>query len=176
MIALLWAGEAHADDHAARALAGAAVAWQPTRAADANLLRSIAGHAIDACAQMTEPVPDRTRCPALIVAIAFRESSWRPDAVGRLGPLGLLQVHGVATEGLPREQVLDPGTNVGLGARWLDRCALQCRAEGAAERPRFAERVLSAYAGLGCVPSRAARLVLGWTNRIHALATTSRAQ
>lgn len=174
VIALLGAGEARADEPASRALAAAAVAWQPTRAADVELLQTIATAAIDACGRMHDPLPDRARCPALILALAFRESSWRPDAVGRRGPLGLLQVHGRATEGLPRREVLEPATNIALGVRWLDRCVAHCRAPGRPDPPHFAERVLSAYTGLGCVRSRAMRLLLGWTDRIHALATAVR--
>jgi len=170
IMALLGAGEARADERDARALAAAAVAWQPTRAADADFLQTIAAYAIDSCARMSDPVPDRARCPALVLALAFRESSWRPDAVGRRGPLGLLQVHGRATEGLPRREVLEPRTNIRLGVRWLDRCVALCREPDRPDGPRFAERVLSAYTGLGCVPSRAGRLLLGWTERIHTLA------
>jgi hypothetical protein len=161
--------EARADEADGPALAAAAVAWQPTRAADAPLLRVVAAAAIGACADLRDPLPDRGRCPSLILALAFRESSWRPDVVGRRGPLGLMQVHGRATEGKARREVLDPETNVRLGARWLDRCAALCREDHARDAPGFAERVLSAYTGLGCVRSRGARMTLAWTDRIHAL-------
>src|SRR5688572_18916899 len=107
-----------AEDPSGRALAAAARRWQPTRASDGPFLDELSRWATEACAEMRNPIPDARSCPALIVALAFRESSWRPDAVGRRGEVGLMQVHGRAMGGLDRTQASDPRVNVGLGTRW----------------------------------------------------------
>jgi soluble lytic murein transglycosylase-like protein len=52
---------------------------------------------------------------ALILAVSFRESSWKTTAVGGLGEVGIMQTHGVASRGcelLTRRGQLDCGTRV----------------------------------------------------------------
>lgn len=170
LAAAVGSAPAHADEPDVQALAAAAARWQPSRAQDGAFLQQLARWTTDACARMANPLPDRERCPALLVALAFRESSWRPDAVGPRGELGLLQVHGRALGGTDRSAAVQPATNVELGARWLDTAAQRCRDAGWRAGRGFAERVLSTYAGLGCSPSRGARLVLRWGDRLHDLA------
>ena len=59
----------------------------------------------------------------LILAVAFRESSWRPGAVGSRGEMGLLQLlHGSATANLREgEDPFDPRVNIRLGVEHLER-------------------------------------------------------
>lgn len=157
---------ASADEAPADPLAVAAVTFQPTRAADLAHLDRLALEIRVACLRMREPLPDRNRCPALLMALTYRESSWRPAAIGARGEVGLMQVHGVAAFGYARAELLLSATNLAAGSRWLDRCALACRASGWASRSDFVERVLSRYAGIGCVPSSGARLALRWMRRL----------
>jgi len=61
--------------------------------------------------------------PALFIAMAYKESSFDTSARGRLGELGLVQVHGKATRGC------DLGTPEGqaqCGAKWLSRVVQEC--------------------------------------------------
>lgn len=61
--------------------------------------------------------------PALLIAMAYKESSFDTSARGRLGELGLVQVHGKATRGC------DLGTPEGqaqCGAKWLSRVVQEC--------------------------------------------------
>lgn len=61
--------------------------------------------------------------PALFIAMAYKESSFDTSARGRLGELGLVQVHGKAKRGC------DLGTAEGqaaCGARWLARVVREC--------------------------------------------------
>lgn len=147
----------------AQQLAKAMVDWQPTRARDADRLREYAGLFVRACGRMRAPVPDAEKCPELLAAVAFRESSWQPNAIGSRGEVGMFQVHGLALAGVPPTLALDPATNVRLGAQWLDYAARLC-----VGRDKHAERALSAYAGLGCVTSRSARLALRYADEIRA--------
>ena len=66
--------------------------------------------------------------PALVKAVVWRESRFRPDARGRAGELGLMQIRETAAaewakaEGIPAFQhsaCLDPGTNTLAGAWYL---------------------------------------------------------
>ena len=74
--------------------------------------------AIDAAALETE------LDAALILSIAYHESALRADARGRIGEIGLMQIHGVAAAGAdlstPRGQIL-------AGTRWLRACVDRCR-------------------------------------------------
>jgi hypothetical protein len=61
--------------------------------------------------------------PALLIAMAYKESSFVVSARGQLGELGLVQVHGKATRGC------DLGTPEGqaqCGAKWLSRVVQEC--------------------------------------------------
>jgi soluble lytic murein transglycosylase len=79
--------------------------------------------------------------PALIKAVVWQESRFTPDAVGRAGEIGLMQVTEVAAqewaeaEGvfpLPREHLFDPQTNL-LAGTWYLRRSL--RRHGKADDP-----------------------------------------
>jgi soluble lytic murein transglycosylase-like protein len=54
-----------------------------------------------------------------LVAQIWSESRCNPKAIGAMGEVGLMQLHGVAKNGLKRHQLLVPRTNIFTGARWL---------------------------------------------------------
>ena len=89
-------------------------------------------HTVEALRCAEKPLLSRAEDPYLLAAIQFHESSWRPGVVGRRGELGLMQVHGVALQGLRRDAAIEPGTNVRLGYEYLLRCRRLC-GEGPAE-------------------------------------------
>ena len=77
--------------------------------------------------------------PLLLTAVAFRESSFRPNVTGKIGEKGLVQVHGLAARGC------DLGDEIGqlkCGARWLRVSYDLCGSWDSA---------LTAYATGGCV-------------------------
>lgn len=86
----------------------------------------------------------------LLVAVAFRESTFRVDARSGHGDLGVMQIRrGCATRGYDRlsdAQLMEPAVNVHLGASRLSLARAKCH--GAPAR-----RWLSGYAGLACRPS-----------------------
>ena len=148
----------------AQQLAKAMLDWQPTTRVHEDKLREYAGLFVAACKRMRQPIPDRDGCPELLAAVTFRESSWQERAIGSRGEVGLFQVHGLALSGVPPTMALDPATNVRLGVQWLDYAARMCAQwQG---KDTYAERSLSAYAGLGCVTSRTARLALRYALEI----------
>lgn len=66
--------------------------------------------------------------PALVKAIVWRESRFHPQARGRAGEIGLMQLQETAArewaaaeriEGFEHEQCLDPGTNTLAGTYYL---------------------------------------------------------
>ena len=57
--------------------------------------------------------------PYLLLVMAYRESSLKMSAVGKLGELGLFQLHGVAKESCSETLTDDPATHARCGARWL---------------------------------------------------------
>jgi hypothetical protein len=71
----------------------------------------------------------------LVTAIVYRESSFRPGAVGSArGEVGLMQVHGAAARGCE----LDTGRGqIDCGTKWLAACKQKCGS---------VERSLTAYA------------------------------
>jgi hypothetical protein len=151
----------------AEQLSAAMTRWQPIRRDHENIAR-LARAYVHACARMTNPIPDRPRCPALLAALTFREASWLPGAVGARGEIGLFQLmRGPPRNGQSARALLNVDVNTATGARWLDRSAVMCGTKR--HLANYPERVLTAYGGGGCVPSRAARMVLRWTERIHAL-------
>lgn len=111
----------------------------------------------DRCAaalKLVDPVVDvameRNVNPALLASIVTHESSWRPEALGRLGERGLLQVMGGKAKE-PREQLRE---GVGILAAAYERCGTvlgaislyatgkSCRAyPGAKLRVKLAERI-----------------------------------
>jgi soluble lytic murein transglycosylase-like protein len=66
----------------------------------------------------------------LLVAIMARESGCRPHVIGKHGDIGLMQLRGVARNGLSRRALLDPRTNLMTGARWLALRSRDCAALG----------------------------------------------
>jgi soluble lytic murein transglycosylase-like protein len=54
-----------------------------------------------------------------LVAMIWRESRCSAVALGEAGEIGLMQLRGVARNGLSRKDLLDPRTNILTGARWL---------------------------------------------------------
>jgi len=67
--------------------------------------------------------------PLLLVAIAFRESSLNPSALGQLRERGLMQVHGVALQHRPdncHEDLETINCQIRTGARWLAIVREQC--------------------------------------------------
>jgi hypothetical protein len=61
--------------------------------------------------------------PALFVAMAYRESSFTPSAIGKLGEIGLFQVHGKAARKCDLKTVAGQAA---CGARWLARVIAEC--------------------------------------------------
>jgi soluble lytic murein transglycosylase-like protein len=57
--------------------------------------------------------------PYLLLVMAYRESSLKMSAIGKLGEKGLFQLHGVAKETCPEKLSDDPITHARCGARWL---------------------------------------------------------
>ena len=54
-----------------------------------------------------------------LVAMIWCESRCRPGAIGRIGEVGLMQLHGVAANVLGLFELVWPRTNILTGARWL---------------------------------------------------------
>jgi len=54
-----------------------------------------------------------------LVAMIWCESRCRPGAIGRIGEVGLMQLHGVAANGLGLFELVQPRANILTGARWL---------------------------------------------------------
>jgi hypothetical protein len=117
---------------AADRLADAMLAWQPlvrNRRGGEAFVRELAGidvAVVEAKRCAERPLLSLEKDPFLLAAIQFHESSWRPGVVGGRGELGLMQVHGVALQGLRRDAALDPATNVRLGYEYLLRCRRIC--------------------------------------------------
>lgn len=151
-------------DPEAFALAGRFAAWQPLwRERHPGELAEMASAVLRACRE--NPWPSAERCPDLLLALAFKESSLRANARGRRGEIGLVQLMpGAATAGETREAAADPDVNLRLGLTWLRRCAALCRMAGRDS----VEAALSAYAGMRCGPSRGAALVLRWETALRA--------
>jgi hypothetical protein len=61
--------------------------------------------------------------PALFIAMAYRESSFETTARGRMGELGLVQVHGKAARGC---ELKTAEGQARCGAAWLARVTLEC--------------------------------------------------
>jgi soluble lytic murein transglycosylase-like protein len=167
LVAVVSASSASGQGRPLHPLASAALRWQPLTRATPERLDLLSRAAEGACRTMYRPLPDAARCPALILALAFHESSWDPLATGARHEIGLMQLlPGVATAGWPLRDLSDPATNILAGARHLDHAALSC---ALTSNRRLAERTLSQYAGIGCRPSRTASLVLRWAEELYAL-------
>lgn len=61
--------------------------------------------------------------PALFIAMAYRESSFETTARGRMGELGLVQVHGKAARGC---ELTTAEGQARCGAAWLARVTREC--------------------------------------------------
>jgi hypothetical protein len=151
-------------------LARAARTWQPLWRGEESQLLEIATAIHEECGR--NPWPDAERCPSLLMAIAFKESSWDPSAIGGRGEVGLMQIHGRALAGVSPSDAAAIRTNLRLGLAWLNQSAERCRHAGWEHRRDFDERVLGAYASGECSPSRGGRLALRWARQLHRLATT----
>lgn len=157
-----------APDVEAFALAMRMRAWQPTwQERTPGELAAVASAIVTGCRR--DPWPDRERCPDLLAALAFRESSWRVAAIGARGEAGLLQLHGAALAGEGRRDALDPDVNVRLGLAWLREAERTCARAGWGRRADFDARVLGAYGGSGCRATRGARMALRWADQIAAV-------
>jgi soluble lytic murein transglycosylase-like protein len=57
----------------------------------------------------------------LLMAMAKKESTFKYDAVGKNGPVGLMQImpKTAAGYGISREQLFDPHVNIEFGARYI---------------------------------------------------------
>lgn len=87
--------------------------WRIEHSQDANILAAARRYGVD---------------PALIKAVAWRESHFHPKARGRAGEIGLMQIMDAAAQEwadtvraypLPESHLLDPGTNTMAGAWYL---------------------------------------------------------
>jgi len=83
---------------------------------------------------------DRVRTAALVIAVAFRESSFRPDALSATGDFGLMQLHG--------RPDLSVEENVRVGLEMLRASIAECGASNA----------LGAYATGSCSSERGRRI------------------
>lgn len=100
----------------------------------------------------TEMVLPRNSDVHLLVAMLMtKESSLRPEVVGALGEVGMMQVHGKALAGYAPDKVKEnPRIGVRLGVRWLTHSMWLCHPEGIDQGEVWASfqwiETLSAYA------------------------------
>ncbi len=75
-----------------------------------------------------EATIDASFGPALVMAIAWRESGWQEGIVGSRGEIGLMQIHGVALGRWRRRPnlVWHPALNIRLGVLHLQRAVNDC--------------------------------------------------
>lgn len=78
---------------------------------------SMANDIVDAGEKYNVPV-------LLITTIIFKESSFKTAAKGRIGEIGLMQVHGVARRGCT---MAHQSGQIDCGARWLAKCYTLCK-------------------------------------------------
>jgi hypothetical protein len=64
--------------------------------------------------------------PSLLLAVAFRESSWRPDRIGPAGEVGLMQVHPITVRHFRCRALETARGQLDCGARVLRRAADRC--------------------------------------------------
>lgn len=104
--------------------------------------------------------------PALMVAMGYKESSFELDAKGRIGEIGLVQVHGKAARNCDLET---PEGQAECGAKWLSRVTEECGGR-IANNPvkcistgdkRHCSGGLAAYASGNCVATER----VGWIVR-----------
>ena len=80
----------------------------------------------------------------LIYGVIEQESDFDPDAESNCGALGLMQLMPSSFPGFPRAALLTPGTNLDLGAHYLQQCIGVWRRETADEAVKFG---LASYNG-----------------------------
>lgn len=147
--------------------------WKPVQARRLNKQLPSWSYAwIKACEEMKSPrFVERNRCPALMAAIAYRESSWNPRARGRRGEVGLNQLMPHIFRALfPAKGIRDlwdPVENILMAGKFLDMVKRPCLSYK--DRPDFTERVLSKYGGAGCRHTFGARRAIGWANEIYTI-------
>lgn len=144
-------------DPEAFALVARMRAWQPTwRETRPGELEAVASAIVTACRR--DPWPDAARCPDLLGALTFRESSWRADAVGARREVGLAQLHGAAMAGETRESAAEPATNLRLALAWLRHAQSMCRLAGKGD----VSTALGMYGSGRCRTYRGSRLLERW--------------
>lgn len=142
--------------------AGPAMAGDTTRAA---LEALCPGHG-----HLAEHVDEAARrylvSRVTLVAQIWAESRCRAGAIGRAGEVGLMQLHGVAANGLGLFELAWPRTNILAGARWLSLRERDCGGQTAG---------LSGYNARTCRGGQHyARKVLTVVERIRRVAKQSR--
>lgn len=116
---------------------------------EATWIRELASWAIAVAGEWNEP------SPSLLLAVSFRESSWKTTAIGALGERGLLQIHGRAARRVRRE----PLAEFRAGAHWMRLAIEQCSS---------VERGLFMYATGRCgAPTWRERLALRWARMME---------
>ena len=96
--------------------------------------------------------------PYLIVAIIFKESSFRPEVTGKRGEVGLMQVmaHGAVTRLITNEIPEDPRSNIRVGIGhlryWQEKCGIENEDEwisaynaGRCKKTKYVKRVKRVY-------------------------------
>lgn len=138
-------------------------AWQPTwRARRDGELEAVALAIVRACRH--NPWPTAERCPDLLGALAFRESSWRADAIGARLERGLFQLHGIARGGESDAELLDPEVNARLALVHLRRAEAHCRIVGRGD----VSTSLGCYGSGRCRAYRGSRLLERWEIALRA--------
>ena len=133
--------------------------WTPRREGE---LEAVAGVIVTACRR--DPWPTPARCPDLLAALAFRESSWRTDAIGARGELGLFQLlPGVALAGETRADALDPEVNARLALAHLRRAQAMCALLGRGD----VATALGMYGSGRCLAYRGSRLLERWESELQ---------
>jgi len=145
-----------------------ALAWSgllicvPARPGNAGTTARALEHLCPGNAHLAEHVDEAARrymVPRLhLVAMIWCESRCVPGAIGKAGEIGLLQLLGVARNGLSRKALLDPRTNILTGARWLSLRERDCGGQVAglsgynarfcSGGKRYARRVLAVVASI----------------------------
>lgn len=90
----------------------------------------------------------------LLSAIAFHESRFNPDAVSKMGALGLMQIMPRVAEqfNVPQEEAFDPETNIRLASKLLNKIDRSLRlSSSATEEDRLCLILASYVCGIGHV-------------------------
>lgn len=106
-------------------LARSAMVWQPTHVSP-RTIRSIAHEVMVNCDRARGALGEN--CPSLMMALGWRESSWRPSVVGKRPwrAVGVFQVHGAALDTYTREEAHNVRINTMLAVRWLTISSREC--------------------------------------------------